>query len=240
MASDNSERIKQREDLLRQKQQAEELKRLEKEQRRQNKITQKNKIEEAKKNKLQQKVERRQQIKQQNRPTPFLWGVACVIAMGFGAGKMLKAPGTHGSFVGALLAAFIAYHTNSPFFLFATLLLFFIGWWVTSYYVRILNRDDPQEIVIDEIVGQWFTLVVIPFDPAFWVLGFLLFRFFDILKPFPIRWLDRNIVGGFGVMVDDVMAGIYAGGVLGFIYYSPLIFKYKAIWDISNPWTFNF
>jgi phosphatidylglycerophosphatase A len=73
---------------------------------------------------------------------------------------------------------------------------------------------DPPAIVIDEVVGQWLTLALMPVDPVVYVLGFLLFRVFDVLKPWPANAIDRSVTGGFGVMLDDVVAGIYAGAVL--------------------------
>ncbi|MGB8841167.1 MAG: phosphatidylglycerophosphatase A, partial [Aliidongia sp.] len=87
--------------------------------------------------------------------------------------------------------------------------------WAASNRVIATSRDsDPQIIVIDEVVGQFLTLVVTPPDPLFYALGFLLFRAADILKPWPASWADRSVKGGLGVMLDDVLAAVYAAAVL--------------------------
>ena len=75
---------------------------------------------------------------------------------------------------------------------------------------KIFDRADPGCIVIDEILGIFVTLTLAPNHPVAWLLGFLFFRVFDVLKPFPIGWLDSHLHGGIGIMVDDVIAGIYA------------------------------
>ena len=75
---------------------------------------------------------------------------------------------------------------------------------------KIVDRGDPGLVVIDEILGQLITLALVPWHPLTALAGFALFRFFDILKPFPASWLDQHIHGGLGIMLDDVMAGIYA------------------------------
>ena len=84
---------------------------------------------------------------------------------------------------------------------------------------------DPGFVVIDEVAGQWVVLLAVPFNPLGWALGFVLFRLFDILKPWPVSWADRRIKGGFGIMLDDLLAAGYAvivfsalariGGVFG-------------------------
>jgi phosphatidylglycerophosphatase A len=76
---------------------------------------------------------------------------------------------------------------------------------------------DPPAIVIDEVVGQWITLALVPLDPLIYALGFLLFRVIDVIKPWPVNFIDRAVTGGFGVMLDDVVAGLYAGAALWLI-----------------------
>jgi phosphatidylglycerophosphatase A len=78
-----------------------------------------------------------------------------------------------------------------------------------------LGIHDPGEIVIDEVVGQWMCLLVVPLagawmDIAWMLIAFVAFRIFDIIKPWPIRWVDRRVGGGFGIMFDDVLAGVFA------------------------------
>ena len=88
--------------------------------------------------------------------------------------------------------------------------LFIIGTTCAGSAEKIVDHGDPGIVVIDEIVGQLITLSAAPFHPVAALLGFVFFRFFDILKPFPINWLDKHIHGGLGIMLDDVIAGIYA------------------------------
>jgi phosphatidylglycerophosphatase A len=89
-----------------------------------------------------------------------------------------------------------------------------VGFFAAGSAEKILNQKDPGPIVIDEIAGMLITLIAAPPYIWVWVLGFFIFRFFDIAKPFPIRWIDANLNGGAGIMLDDVMAGIYSFLVL--------------------------
>lgn len=127
------------------------------------------------------------------------------IAFGFGAGLAPKMPGTFGT-----LAAVPLYWLLGPLPLGAYLLilvaLFGLGIWACGRTARDLGGQDPESIVWDEVVGY---LVAMTAAPAGWpwvLAGFLLFRFFDIWKPWPIRWLDRRIEGGLGIMLDDLAA----------------------------------
>lgn len=85
-----------------------------------------------------------------------------------------------------------------------------IGIAASDVYARLTGIKDPDEVVIDEVAGQCLTLLVVPLAPLPYLAGFLLFRFFDVAKPFPIRWLERNLPGGWGIMLDDTGAAIYA------------------------------
>jgi phosphatidylglycerophosphatase A len=91
--------------------------------------------------------------------------------------------------------------------------LFVIGSWASTFVANDLGRKDPGLVVVDEVVGMWVTLVGMPFVPLTIVLGFLLFRVMDIVKPWPARSLE-GLPGGWGIMADDVAAGIYAHLVL--------------------------
>lgn len=140
------------------------------------------------------------------------------LATGVGAGYVPKAPGTAGSLVSVGLFALARWQFPDPTFLYghlvALILLFFVGVWAGTGAERILGRRDPQQVVIDEIVGQqicYFALPVLEWKSL--LAGFILFRGFDIVKPFPIRRLERA-PGGWGLMLDDVLAGIYAWAVL--------------------------
>ena len=77
-----------------------------------------------------------------------------------------------------------------------------------------LGLKDPSSVVIDEVAGQWITLLPAALDPVSFAIGFIAFRFLDITKPFPAGWADRNLTGAPGIMLDDLCAGIYAGLVL--------------------------
>jgi phosphatidylglycerophosphatase A len=104
-------------------------------------------------------------------------------------------------------------------------ILLFVGWWAASTVTAASGIRDPSAVVIDEVAGQWLVLVAAPLDPLAYALAFLLFRIFDIWKPWPVRWADCRVKGGLGIMLDDLLAAVYAtlsllllmafGGVLG-------------------------
>ena len=85
-----------------------------------------------------------------------------------------------------------------------------VGVWATGVYVTRTGEDDPGPVVIDEVAGQWLTLVVCPLDPVWWLVGFVAFRVADIAKPWPASWIDRRMHSPTGVMLDDIVAGAYA------------------------------
>ena len=92
----------------------------------------------------------------------------------------------------------------------AVALAFEGGWWASARIVKASGISDPGFVVIDEIAAQWLVLVAVPLDWRFYAVAFVLFRLFDIWKPFPVDWLDRRVKGGLGIMLDDVAAAIYA------------------------------
>jgi phosphatidylglycerophosphatase A len=94
------------------------------------------------------------------------------------------------------------------------LLFIFFAIWVAAAAGKILKKEDPAEIVIDEIAGLIVTFVGLPFTPKTAIAGFVIFRAFDILKPFPIRTFEEKVAGGPGIVLDDVMAGIYGNIIL--------------------------
>jgi len=145
------------------------------------------------------------------------------LACGFGSGLAPIAQGTFGS-----AAAFIPWLAlrQLPWWLYVAALVvgFVIGVWACSVAGRALGVDDHRSLVWDEFIGQWIALLplgvtalVPPAGLAWWMplAAFVLFRLFDVWKPWPIRWLDRRVKGGFGVMIDDVIAGVFAAVVLG-------------------------
>jgi phosphatidylglycerophosphatase A len=139
---------------------------------------------------------------------------AVLLATWFGAGLLPKAPGTWGSLAALPFAWFIQARWGAAGLAIAALIAFLVGWWAADIVVRASGVKDAGAIVIDEVAAQWLTLVPVPLDPLLYALGFVLFRIADIVKPWPASWADRRVGGGLGVMLDDVFAAAYAGGVL--------------------------
>ncbi|TXH03473.1 MAG: phosphatidylglycerophosphatase A [Nevskiaceae bacterium] len=144
-----------------------------------------------------------------------------LLAYGFGAGLAPRAPGTFGTLVGLPFWFLLSWLSPTPLiYLAGCALLFVAGCWICGESARLLGLHDAPGIVFDEIVGFLVTCVPLcylaPGRVAWPWLGaaFLLFRFFDILKPWPIRWLDREVHGGLGIMLDDALAAVFAAAVL--------------------------
>ncbi|MHB1950448.1 MAG: phosphatidylglycerophosphatase A family protein [Acidiferrobacteraceae bacterium] len=134
------------------------------------------------------------------------------LATGFGAGLLPRAPGTFGTLIGLPIAWALGGLAMAPRAA-LVLILFAVGLPLCGGVARELTRRDPPEVVWDEVVGLQVTLFVAARTPLTYVLGFILFRLFDILKPPPLAWLER-LPGGIGIMADDVGAGLYAALVL--------------------------
>lgn len=148
------------------------------------------------------------------RPALPLGHPATLLATWFGCGLSPRAPGTVGS-LGALPVAALIHATLGPLALaLAALLAFAIGLWASARYAAADDDKDPSAVVIDEVAGQWLTLAAVPLAWPWYAAGFVLFRLFDILKPWPVSWADRRLPGAWGIMVDDMLAGLYAGAVL--------------------------
>ncbi len=149
---------------------------------------------------------------------------ATVIASVCGIGYAPVASGTVASAVATILTLPLLYLGGSPALAAASLLAFVIGIAACDAHVRATGREDPSECVIDEVAGQWlacafalptFGVLPRPQDAAVTLcLAFLLFRLFDIWKPWPVNWAERSFAGGLGVMADDMIAGLMAGIVL--------------------------
>lgn len=147
----------------------------------------------------------------------------------FGSGLSPKAKGTCGTLAALPVGFFLHMTYGMQALLGSTILIFFVGWWASALYMKHKNtRDDLQEIVVDEVAGMWLTLCAIP---QLWEVmplselalyygaAFIAFRFFDIVKPWPISVADANIKGAFGVMLDDILAAIYAMFAVGIVHY---------------------
>lgn len=139
-------------------------------------------------------------------------------AFGFGLGFMPVAPGTYGTLLGVLIYL-INYFFIGINGLALVLILAVLGVYICGKTALYLNHFDHPGIVWDEVVGFLITMLFVPFDFLYLALGFVLFRFFDILKPWPINLVDREIKGGIGIMLDDVLAGIFANLTLCLILY---------------------
>ncbi|ABK43016.1 phosphatidylglycerophosphatase [Magnetococcus marinus MC-1] len=136
--------------------------------------------------------------------------ITMLIATVGGSGWSPKAPGTMGT-IASLPIAWAAMSLGPNSHLAVLLLVCSIGWWSSHRAITLLGKKDPGAVVIDETAGLLLTLLFVPLANLNLLLGFLLFRFFDILKPWPIRWLDQHVHGGLGIMLDDLLAGIFAG-----------------------------
>ena len=150
------------------------------------------------------------------RPKHVVAHPANVFALGFGLGLSKYAPGTVGSLLG--LPLFLLLQPLGIFgMLIAIAVLFGFGVWCCEVCSKNLEVHDHPGIVWDEVVGMLITLLFAPLSWLSLLLGFLLFRFFDVLKPWPIGWVDARVSGGLGIMLDDVLAGIFALAALQII-----------------------
>jgi phosphatidylglycerophosphatase A len=129
------------------------------------------------------------------------------VALGLGSGLSPKAPGTAGTLLTVPLVYFLQQQELVVYAL-VTLFVLLTGSWVCGYAAKKLRVHDHSAIVYDEVAGFLITMFMIPADWVLMLLGFVLFRFFDAVKPWPISWCDKNIHGGFGIMFDDIVAGI--------------------------------
>lgn len=153
-----------------------------------------------------------------------------LLATWFWSGLSRFAPGTCGSLAALPFAVGLVWLTGPWGLLVAAVLVFFLGLWVSERYAEASDQKDPGAVVIDEVAAQWLALVPVALDLRLYLFAFLAFRVFDIFKPWPAGWCDRNLKGGLGIMADDVFAGLYAAllsyGVSLFIESEPYV-----------PWT---
>lgn len=149
-----------------------------------------------------------------------------LIATFFNVGKFPKAPGTIGTLAAVPLFVFMTCVLSlQPLtYMVCTFLICLIGIFAAQAYESDATEHDSKEIVIDEVAGFLITMALVPCNYKTIIAGFVLFRFFDILKPWPISYLDKNVKGGVGVMVDDIAAGIAASLCLqGLLNYFPQV-----------------
>ncbi|WP_407275032.1 phosphatidylglycerophosphatase A [Halothiobacillus sp. DCM-1] len=146
---------------------------------------------------------------------PVLW-----LAFGFGTGLAPKAPGTFGTLPGIALLALIgalAESHSARWVAGLVVVLGLAGIWLCGAASRRLGVHDHGGIVWDEIVGVLIPFVWLPITPVNLLLGFVCFRLFDVLKPWPIRWVDQRVQGGLGIMLDDILAGLFALGLMALL-----------------------
>jgi len=141
----------------------------------------------------------------------------CFLGLGFGSGLAPKAPGTFGT-IAAIPICLLMQNLSLVTYLVLTVIAFIVGIWICQKSADWLGKEDPSAVVWDEIVGYLVTMIAAPQGWQWVVLGFVLFRFFDILKPWPISIADKELHGGFGIMLDDVIAGIFAAGCIQLLY----------------------
>lgn len=137
------------------------------------------------------------------------------VAMGFGSGLSPIMPGTCGTLVGVIIYQ-IMVELNLWLYAFMLVLMFLFGIWLCNEAANEIGEHDHPSIVWDEIVGYLITMFAVPKGWLWVILGFIYFRVFDILKPWPIKMLDQKVKGGFGIMLDDLAAAIYAWILLQF------------------------
>ncbi len=145
-------------------------------------------------------------------PLPF-WSPVTLLATWFGSGLLRKAPGTFGSLAALPFAALILWTFGNLALLVAATIVFGLGLAVSGRYAQAGGDPDPGAVVIDEVAGQWLTLAPLCLTVESFALGFVLFRFFDIAKLWPISLAERRFSGALGIMADDIVAGLFAAAV---------------------------
>jgi phosphatidylglycerophosphatase A len=136
-----------------------------------------------------------------------------LLAFGFGSGAAPKAPGTFGTLAAVVLYWPLSYLSLESY-LVMLLVTALLGIYLCGKTAQDLGVHDHGGIVWDEFVGFWITMIAAPVGWIWVLVGFVLFRFFDIVKPWPISWIDQKVGGGFGIMLDDIIAGLMAAAVM--------------------------
>ena len=135
-----------------------------------------------------------------------------LFATWFGVGLIRPAPGTWGSFAALLIWYFAEFMHPIAHVILPIFILF--SWLVCSQATKDSDSKDHSAIVIDEVAGMFVALSLVPHGIMTYLCAFLLFRLFDIWKPWPISWVDQNVQGGLGILLDDLIAGLFAGGII--------------------------
>jgi phosphatidylglycerophosphatase A len=158
--------------------------------------------------------------RQKSQPVPnAVWhSPLYFIAFGFGSGAFPVAPGTAGTVVAAIFYLGLRYLPLGEYLLF-TLIFSIVSIWLLDQLSREIQVHDHPGMCLDEFAGYFVTMINAPWGFSWMLLGFILFRLFDIWKPWPISWLDKHIHGGFGMVIDDIAAGALAMIVMQIIHY---------------------
>lgn len=135
------------------------------------------------------------------------------LAFGLGSGLSPVAPGTTGT-LAAIPFAWLMAQLSLPWYLWITLLTLVLGFWICGRSSQMLGVHDHRGIVWDEFVGYFITMIAVPTTWYWYLWGFLLFRLFDVVKPWPAHYFDNRVHNGVGIVMDDVVAGLYALAVL--------------------------
>ena len=151
-------------------------------------------------------AEQRQRVSLRN-PIHFL-------ALGFGSGLARKMPGTIGTLAALPLVIFTSLYTSLSTFIALTIIVSIVGVWLCGKTAEDMGVHDDSSIVWDEVAGMFITMIAIEISFLSVAVGFILFRLFDIAKPWPISVVDKNVHGGIGIMLDDVLAGLAALGCM--------------------------
>lgn len=139
--------------------------------------------------------------------------LALVVATFFGSGYAPVASGTAGT-IAALPLVWAVSYLAPTWQVLVAIAVTLLGIWAAAHAGRFLGVVDAKQIVIDEVAGMLVTMIAVPFTPVLAITGFVLFRLFDIFKPWPASYFDRKVKNGAGVVLDDIMAGLYARGCL--------------------------
>ena len=132
------------------------------------------------------------------------------LALGFGSGLAPKMPGTFGTLAALPIVFLLLSYASMPVYLLVTLLVSVTGIWICGQTAKDMGVHDDSSIVWDEVAGMLVTMIAVPLSWQTLLAGFVLFRLFDIVKPWPISYLDKHVHGGAGIMVDDIVAGLFA------------------------------
>ena len=152
---------------------------------------------------------KRQLFKHNSVPASVWRNPVHFLAFGFGSGASPYAPGTIGTLV-AVPIYLLMMHLSLWIYLILVVVMLIVGIWLCDVTSRDLGVHDHSGIVWDEFVGYLITMAAAPQGVAWIITGFILFRFFDILKPWPIRYIDKQVQGGWGIMLDDILAGVFS------------------------------